>query len=211
MSDPTGPPRPDRPEPTEGPAALGAWTRRGVLTALLGVPVAAAVLPLEGSGISPLPDDPPRTTVAPTTTIAPTTTSEAPTTTVAPAPPRRVTIAEENRPSRDRRLGGPAGRAVWDKVRGYASRTSVAPGESFYLFVSTGRGPLLGHRIPDGLLRRRRRPAGVGVRARSRAGSRRPATHRPRHQHARRPLEAVAARCTADDDLGARARTCSSW
>ena len=28
-------------------------------------------------------------------------------------------------------------RAAWEKVRGYASRTSVAPGESFELFVST--------------------------------------------------------------------------
>ncbi len=107
-----------------------------MLTALLGVPVAAAVLPLEGSGARPRPKNAPRTTVAPTTTGVPTTT-EAPTTTVAPTPPRRISIAEENRRPGTAAWAVPQDPRAWDRVRGYASRTSVAPGEAFSLHVST--------------------------------------------------------------------------
>lgn len=54
----------------------------------------------------------------------------------APAP-RRVSIAEENAKQGTDAWSVPQDQETWDKVRGFASRTSVETGESFQLFVST--------------------------------------------------------------------------
>ena len=165
----------------------------GVLTALLGVPVAAAVLPLEGSGIPPRPDDPPRTTDAPTTTVAPTTT-----TACAHHDRRPGAVPPDRDRGGERRPGTTAWAVPQDPhvlgPRPGATRTAPAsppvspstctyqPPAAHYEAIAYRMGHYGGAGGPSVALR-----LAPGLRAGTRL-------HRPRHQHAAGPLEGVAPR-----------------
>lgn len=106
------------------------WTRRAVVGGIVAVPVAAVAWSIERS-LSPSGDSKHPGTGTPTDSTA------AGTSPGAPAAPRRVTIAEENARPGTGDWAISQDPAAWDKVRGFASRTSVAPGEPFQLYVGT--------------------------------------------------------------------------
>ncbi len=113
------------------PPTAPAWRRRSVLAALVAAPVAGvgwlAERQLSGRD---------RSAAHPTRPV--TTRPGAVPPAVPVTAPRRPTIAEERlRPGTDD-WDVPQDPAVWDRVRGFASRTSIQQGEPFDLFVSTG-------------------------------------------------------------------------
>lgn len=109
------------------------WRRRTVLAALAALPVAGGIWGIErllsDDGSAPKQG----TGSAPSRPHGRVTVSDG----AKPPVPKRMTIAEESfKPGTDA-WDVPQDEAVWAKVRGFASRTSVERGESFDLFVST--------------------------------------------------------------------------
>jgi hypothetical protein len=75
----------------------------------------------------------------------------------------RRTRGPATRTGRFANLGPP------DEIEGYAGQASVLPGEPFPLFVSTTSRGFRVSGVPDGLVRRVRRPPGVAVRPAARS------------------------------------------
>lgn len=107
------------------------WERRAVLGAIVGASAAGI------SGALWWRSDPATPTYPATPAGDDGTSNTVPDTASVPVQAASRTIAEENRQPGTDAWQVPQDRAVWDKVRGFASRTSVAAGESFELFVST--------------------------------------------------------------------------
>lgn len=122
-------------EPTSEPADLPRhvyWRRRAVLGALVATPVAYATGRALGLWT---PGDPPSAAgTGASLGVDPTITARVPI--IGEARPVLDIAAENERPGSEEwhLVDDPA---AWAKVRGFASRTSVAPGESFQLFVQT--------------------------------------------------------------------------
>ncbi len=112
------------------------WTRRAVLGGLAAGAAGAIgwannpdpvkrAAPATTDG-SPPPTEP---QIAPAATHPPTTQK--------PAPPKRISIKEENAKLGTSNWAITQDPARWDRIRGFASRTSVAQGEEISLYIST--------------------------------------------------------------------------